>query len=337
MKAVKVEKKDAEKTMKMLKSMGLFDYSHEFRAEKNFLILPVLPAKGIRQGKGIRIVEARLKKRQRKPSNLYEALEGRLTQKELAIAPRAFDTVGDIAIIEIPEELAKKEKLIGRALLALNRHIKVVAKKAGAHTGVYRTQKLKVIAGEKRKETVCRENNVFLKLNAETCFFSPRLSAERKRVADLVKANEDVLVMFSGVAPYCCVIARNSPVREVYGVEINPIAHKYALENAKLNKLNNVKLFCGDVREIAPKLGLKFDRIIMPLPKDAGRFLDVAKLAAKEKAVVHFYEILDTRDFPGKCMEQIRKYFPRAKLLKAVKAGDYAPGMIRGCVDFRAG
>ncbi len=335
MKAVKVDKQKAQPVIEMLKGRGLFDYSHEMKVMPDYLVLPVISAKGIKHDKGMQIIEARLKKRERKPSNLYEALQGKLTPSELALLPRAFDTIGDIAIIDVPEKLAGKEAFIGKALLGLNRHIKVVAKKVGAHSGVYRTQKLKIIAGEKRKETVCRENNVLLKLDAEKCYFSPRLSTERRRVAGLVKPNEDVLVMFSGVAPYNCVIAKNTNAKSVYGVEINPTAHKYAIENVKLNKLQNVHLFCGDVRKIAPSLGMKFDRIIMPLPKDAGNFLDIAKQAAKEKAVVHFYEILDIKDFPQKCMEEIRSYFPKAKLLKAVKAGDYAPGMIRGCVDFR--
>ena len=42
----------------------------------------------------------------------------------------------------------------------------------------------------------------------EDCYFSARLSTERKRVADLVKAGENVLVMFSGVEPYVAVIAK---------------------------------------------------------------------------------------------------------------------------------
>lgn len=330
MKAVRVEKKDAQKTMDMLKSKGLFDYSHEIRFGKGHLLIPVISVKGL---KGV--VEARLKKKQRQPNNLAEALEGKLTPKEMELAPRAFDVLGDIAIIEVDKRLAKKEKMIAKTLLSLNKYLKVVAKKAGIHSGVYRTQKLKILAGEKRKETICRENNVLLRLNAETCYFSPRLSTERMRVAKQVNEGESVLVMFSGVAPYPCVIAKNSPAKEVYCVEINPDAHRYALENVKLNKLSNVRVFCGDVREIVPKLGLKFDRIVMPLPKSAADFLDVAVMAAKPNAVVHIYEILNIADFPAETMKRVKAHFPNAKMLDAVKCGAYGPGIIRGCVDFR--
>ncbi|MDI6738449.1 MAG: class I SAM-dependent methyltransferase family protein [Nanoarchaeota archaeon] len=332
MKAVKVPKKDAEKTMQMLKEKGLFDSSLAMKIKKGHIVIPVNSVKGL---KGLEIVDARLKKRELKPRNLHDALSGKLSKREIAIAPRAFDNVGDIAIVEMPPSLVKREALIGKALLSLNRHIKVVAKKAGVHSGVFRTQKLKVIAGQKRKETVCRENNVFLKLNAETCYFSPRLSTERKKIADLVKPGEDVLVMFSGVGPYNCVIAKNTAAKEVYGIEINPDAHKYALDNVKLNKLSNVKLFCGDVRKIVPKLGKKFDRIIMPLPKSASDFLDVAKEAAKPSAVVHIYEILNQDEFPAETMKRVKAHFPKAVLLNAVQCGTYGPGIIRGRVDFK--
>jgi hypothetical protein len=36
------------------------------------------------------------------------------------------------------------------------------------------------------------------------------LSTERKRISELVKPGEKVLVMFSGAAPYVCVIAKKT-------------------------------------------------------------------------------------------------------------------------------
>ncbi|MFH1065746.1 MAG: class I SAM-dependent methyltransferase family protein [Nanoarchaeota archaeon] len=335
MKAVKTGIKDAQKAILMLKDKGLFDFTHEAKVSKDSIVIPVSSVKGIGSIKWLKVVEVMLKKRNLKPRTLIEALQGKLTPAELKIAPRAFDVLGDIAILEIPPALVKKEKIIANALLEVNRHIHVVVKKAGIHEGVFRTQKMDVIGGENRKESVCRENNVNIKVNVEDCYFSTRLSTERKRVADPVKAGEVVLVMFSGVGPYVAVIAKNTSAKEVYGVEINPAAHKYALENMKANKITNAKLFCGDAAKIVPSLGLKFDRILMPLPKDAGLFLDVALSAAKPNAVIHFYEITDEATFPKKTFDEIKKKCPAAVLLKAVLCGAYAPGMIRGCVDFR--
>ena len=69
--------------------------------------------------------------------------------------------------------------------------------------------------------------------------------------------------MFSGSGVYPVVISKNTKAKEIYGIEINPIAHKYAEENIKLNKLKNIKLFCGDVKKTIPKLNRKFDRIFL--------------------------------------------------------------------------
>ncbi|MBD3310389.1 methyltransferase domain-containing protein [Candidatus Woesearchaeota archaeon] len=277
------------------------------------------------------------KKNINKPLNLKQALKGKLPPKKVEKSVRSFDTVGDIAIIEIPEELRDKEKLIGKTLLGLHKNIKVVCRKAGVHQGPFRTQKLKIIAGARRKETEYKETNVRLKLNVEKCYFSPRLSTERKRVMEQVKDKEDVMIMFSGVGPYVCVIAKNRSPKKVVGVEINPVAHNYAEENARINKLDNVELHQGDVREVVPKLG-KFDRIAMPLPRSAEDFLDTALKAAKKGAVIHFYDFLHIDKF-YEAKEKIKKACKSAKkqcrILRTVKCGQFGPRIYRICVDFR--
>ena len=231
---------------------------------------------------------------------LREALKDKLNEKELSILKTGFDTIGSIAIIEIPPELVKKEKAIANELIGIHKNIVTVAKKVGIHSGEFRLQKLKVIAGKKTKETEYKENNVRLLLNVEKVYFSPRLSTERKRIMEKVKPGETVLVMFSGCGPYVCVIAKNTKAKEVYGVEINPIAHEYAEKNLLLNKIRNARLFLGDVRKIIPKLKKKFDRILMPLPKGAENFLDVALRAGKKGTIIHFYDFEHENDIPGK-------------------------------------
>ncbi|MHA1440538.1 MAG: hypothetical protein ACTSPK_01580, partial [Candidatus Heimdallarchaeota archaeon] len=52
-----------------------------------------------------------------KPKSHIEVLAEEFSDKELEIAPRSFDTIGDIVIIEIPEELHDKRIKIGQALL----------------------------------------------------------------------------------------------------------------------------------------------------------------------------------------------------------------------------
>lgn len=185
---------------------------------------------------------------------LRARLQSELTQKELAKAKTAYDLIGNIAILEIPPELEKKERLIAKTLLESNKNIKTVVKKAGIHEGIFRTQKMKNLAGEKTTETIHKENNVQLKLDIEKVYFSPRLATERKRIMEQVKPAEEILIMFSGCAPYPCVISKNTKARTVFGIEINPFGHAYGLENVKLNKLYNVVLIGEDVRLAVPNI-----------------------------------------------------------------------------------
>ncbi len=266
---------------------------------------------------------------------IKEALKGKLTEKQISLVPKSFDVVGDILIFsDFPEELKKKEKIIGETILQLMKNIKVVCKKTKIHSGVFRTKKVKIMAGERRKTTTHKENNVRVNLNVETCYFSPRLSNERLRIVNLVKKGESVLVMFSGVGIYPSVISKNTLAKEIFGVEINPFAHKFAEENLKLNKIGNVKLFLGDVKKIVPKLKKKFDRIVMPLPKSAEEFLDVALKSAKKGTIVHFYDFLFEEDF-NKAVDKIKTYCKKCKILDVVKCGQYSPRKYRICVDFK--
>ena len=271
--------------------------------------------------------------------NLKFYLKDKLSEKELKLMPTSFDVVGDILIFsEFPKELSKKEKRIGKVILETYPHIKTVLKKTKKYSGKFRTPKLKIIAGEKRKETTHKENNVFIKLDVGEVYFSARMSSERKRIADLIKPNESVLVMFSGAAPYPLVIANNTKCREVYGIEINPTAHKYALENIKKNKLENkIKLFLGDVIKVMPKINKKFDRILMPLPKGAESFLGLTLKYIKKNGTVHFYDFLHEGEFET-AHEKIKKACIKSKkkfkILNTVKCGQYSPGFYRVCVDF---
>jgi tRNA (guanine37-N1)-methyltransferase len=269
---------------------------------------------------------------------LKQALWKKLSKKERDHFTTAFDIVGDIIIIEIKKELKKKVKLIGKTLLSMHSNVNVVCMKQGGHIGKFRTQKLKVIAGEKRKETTYIEHGVRLDLDVENCYFSPRLSTERKRIYSQIKKGEKVMVMFSGVGPYPIVISKNTLAKEAYGIEANPIAHKYAEINVKKNKVGNVILFKGDVRKVIPEIKMKFDRIVMPLPKGAEKYLDVALKIAKKGTIMHIY-CFEHADKIEEGVKSIEKEFKKAKrrfkLIRTVRCGQQGPRIYRICVDVK--
>ena len=280
--------------------------------------------------------------------DLKELLRKKLSEKELEAMPRAFDVIGSIAIIDVPSELAKKEKIIAQMMLKEHKNIKTVLKKAGNISGRLRTRKLKWILGEKTKETIHNENGCRFKLNVETCYFSPRMSNDRLEVAKQVKPDENVLVMFGGVAPYAIVIAKNSKAKKVYSVEINKTASRYAKENVRLNKLGNVEIIQGDVKRIIPKLrkkGIRFDRIMMARAQLKEDFLKEALSVARKGCIIHFHDFLFEENIPEialkKISDAVEKFSKQRgvriesyKLLRWKKAGDIAPRKYRIRVDF---
>ncbi len=339
MKGLKVPLKDAQKVKDRLAENGLLRRGKLPVKEVNFIIFPIKNLQELNEKlRGYEVVEKQFKDK-KKPGKLRDYVLKDLTEKEKAILKTSFDVVGSIAILEVPEGLGKKQKSLAEILLKLHPRIKTVLKKEGGHTGVFRKQKMKLLAGEDSRETIHKENKVRIKVNVETVYFSARLSGERKRIAGLVKKGEKVLVMFSGAGPYVCAIAKNSQAKEIVGVEINPEGHRYAMENLLLNKIKNARLYLGDVKKVVPTLKEKFDRIVMPLPKTAGEFLPTALSASKKGTIIHFYEFLEEKDIPGKAVEKIEKACEKEKMkckVKSwVKCGQQSPRVWRVCVDFK--
>jgi tRNA (guanine37-N1)-methyltransferase len=337
---LKVPLKHAEKWKNLLLEEELFDKTHYYLKDEKDIYFPILK-KFDAKSKKVSFVDKDFPKSVLK-GTLKENLSNSLTKEELAFVKTAHDTIGNIAILEIPKDLEKREKIIAETLLKVNPQIKTVLKKADIHGGVYRTQKMQYLAGVETKETLYKENNVILKLDVERVYFSVRLSNERKRIMQLVKPGEDILVMFSGCAPYPIVLAKNTQARHITGIEINPDGHKYGMENLSLNKIKNVILLCGDVHDIIPMLrettkDLSYDRIIMPLPKTADEFLGDALLVARKGTIIHFYDFLEIGKFDDavkKIDAVCKKRKIEYKVHDIVKCGQHAPYVFRICVDF---
>lgn len=268
---------------------------------------------------------------------LKEFLRDKFTDVELDKLVQGFDVVGDIAITKVPPELSQHQRLIGETILASNKRIRVVAKRDGICQGPFRTAPLSVIAGENRLETIHVEHGIKLLVNPSLVYFSVRSGTERKRIAGLVEPGEDVLVMFSGIAPYPLHIARQNIADFIVGVEFNPYAHEFGLRNIELNKGSAlIDLVQGEVRLQVPQLQQKFDRIIMAAPASSAAYLDVALDALHPNGTIHYYDFQpkDSYDQSIHAIEQACRSAGR-KLLgtAAVKCGHTSPGINRVCVD----
>lgn len=281
----------------------------------------------------------------KRPRNLKEFLKDKLSEEELKLVPSSYEIIGSregaVAIVEIPEELEGKKESIAKGIMEIHKNVKTVLRKASGRKGELRLREFEVIAGDANTEVVHKEHGYVLKLDPRRVYFSPREATERQRIASQVKAGEKVLVMFSGVAPYCIAIAKGQKgVEKVYGVELNEIAHEYAKENVRINKLGHkIVLIKGDVREVCPKLKEKFDRIVMPLPLGAEGFLEIAMGCLKPGGTIHFYNWGDEENPYSNALEIIekscKKLNKKFKILNKRKVAAYAPKKWKVCVDFR--
>jgi len=270
--------------------------------------------------------------------SIDDLLKSKLTKKQISLLPRSQEMVGSIMILEIPEELKGKEKEIAEAYMQLNKHITTVVKKDKVHSGIYRTRTVKYLAGQRTKETIHQENGIKIKLHLEKTYFSARSANERLRLAKQVKKGEEILVMFSGASPFPLVLSKNSPAKNIVGIELNPLAHQYALENIQMNNLKNIVVYEGDVLRIMPKLRRKFDRIAMPLPKTGEQFLGLALKKSKPGTIIHLYDFLSEEEFAKqrKVIQDISKSeFHKINIIRTVKCGQFSPKVFRVCFDIK--
>lgn len=270
---------------------------------------------------------------------LKELLAGALDDNALRQLVGAYDVVGDIAVILVPQGLIIHEQRIAEAILAANRRIKVVAKRDGNYGGEYRTIPLKILAGERRLETEVREFGVRLRLHPAQVYYSVRSGNERRRIASLVHPGERILVLFSGVAPYPLILSRYSSAAAIVGIEKNPLAHRFAEENLRLNRgTSNIKLYCGDVHEVMPALGEHFHRLLMPLPTQAAEYLHEAMAVLRPGGTLHFYALCRQKEF-ARSLETVAAAAraARRQVIDAmvVRCGHCGPRTYRICIDAR--
>ena len=225
------------------------------------------------------------------PHMLKQVLGSILTPEETAQVYSAFDHIGDIVIIKIPDELMPKKTLIAGAILANVKTARAVFAQVSAVKGDFRVRDLEFIAGENRTVTEYKEHACRFKVDVARTYFSPRLSTERLRIAGMVGDNETIVNMFAGVGTYSVVIAKTNKTCKIYSIDSNSAASEFDKINAKLNKVQDrVVSICGDAAEVIKgQIAGQADRVLMPLPERAKEFVDSAVLALKEKGVVHYF------------------------------------------------
>jgi len=280
-KAIKVDLKNFNKTLNLLKQKGILNTKLKIIKGEEFAFIPIIDTIN-----DYEIYEMDFEAYKKVKD--YKGLVN-IPKDLMKLLPTSYDRIGEVIILKLPEELYPYAETIGNALLNFHKNMKTVAIDLGVK-GELRVRQLKIISGN-GFFTIHKENGIRIAVNPADVYFSPRLSGERKRVMDKVYNGEIIIDMFCGAGPFSILIAKNKNV-DIYAIDKNPSAIEYLKMSIKLNKINNIRPILGNVMDVMEELPFA-DRIIMDLPFYSINFIDLALRRSKRGTIIHLYIITD--------------------------------------------
>ncbi|MFW9843584.1 MAG: class I SAM-dependent methyltransferase family protein [Candidatus Thorarchaeota archaeon] len=307
---VSVPVKDGETIRKLLLTFEILDSSYKVISEDKKLYFPIKSEitesqlASLNSAVPVDIGSRRFDTIPQSPRTLVEALEGKLPSEKLALLPRAYDLIGDIAVLEIPDEISSFSGLIGEVFHDIHSNFKTVLAKKGAVSGTTRVREYILLAGEDRTKTVHTEYGCRLAVDVAKAYFSPRLLEEHNRIAQLVQTGDIVVDMFCGVGPFAIHIAKKTAAK-VIAIDINQSAIDLLCESIGLNKLVGTILpVVADAHEYVKTNELCVDRVIMNHPSGASDFVGDACSILKPGGTLHYYDFIGG-DSPEDTLKEI--------------------------------
>jgi tRNA (guanine37-N1)-methyltransferase len=213
--------------------------------------------------------------------------------------PRAFDIVGDIVLVRLPKTLVPYKHEVGAALLSFVSGARVVAVDSGVH-GESRIRDLEVVAGRGPLATFHRENGLSFKVDLEKAYFSPRLAGEHDRVCTASRDGEKLLDLFCGIGPFSLTVLNRFPGSAAVGVDSNPGAIELMRENAeRFGVLNRLECRMEDANDFLSG-SEEFDRVVMNLPREGYKYLNLVGRHVKSPGWLHFYGLVPKEEVVSK-------------------------------------
>ncbi len=318
---LRVRREEASRALELLKRAGLLDRSFEPGREGDFVFFPLARHPGPSELRALKTklssAEVQLTdvKPRERPTTLLDILSRSIPRELLEEAPRSFDVIGDIAVVELRPGLWPYRRAVGEAIMTLHKRVRLVLAKGGPVSGPFRLRELVPIAGSGPTETAHREHGCVFKLDVARVYFSPRLSYEHARVASQAREGEVVVDMFAGVGPFAILMAKRAPRLLAFAIDINSVAFHYLALNVRANKvMGRVVPVLADARRAAEgALEGVADRVIMNLPERAREFLDAACRALRpEGGVLHFYTFAGAPEPEREALEALRAEVEKA-------------------------
>ncbi len=188
-----------------------------------------------------------------------------LTHEQLEMLPSSFQRLGHIVILRLHKELYSHQKIIGEAALTCVPGTKTACLNTGKIDSEFRQPKVEYLSGENHLEVDHHEHGCIFRFDVSKLMWSMGNMNERKRMYEMVQANEVVVDFFAGIGYWSIPIAKHTKAKHVYSIDANPDSIESLRVNKKLNKISEKKMTIipGKCEEVAPSLGRIADRIIL--------------------------------------------------------------------------
>lgn len=274
----------------------------------------------------------------KKRKGFRKLLEGlNIPKKKQAYLPKGFQRIGHIVILNLKPQLRDFSKPMAKLILNSYPYVKTVCTSGGV-SGEFREPKAEWLAGDKKTETLHKENNCIFKLDVRKIMFSKGNLAERARVPRLLSPEEVVADLFAGIGYFSIPIAKLAKPKKVFSIEKNPVSFHYLKENIRLNRVqDSITPILGDCRKV--RMGNVADRVIMGYLPRTYLYLPAAFAALKPKGgIIHYHDTFTEKELWERPIEILEAHAFRAGYsLKAIThksiVKEYAPRVYHVVID----
>ncbi len=241
----------------------------------------------------------------------------------LFLVTRYFEQTNSASITFVIKEYKDKLKEVASDLMKELPIIKSISYTINDQkTSLVITDRIKMIEGQPWIKSSFKELDIKVSPDAFHQLNTVQMEHMYDYVIENIELNKSTVVfdLYSGIGITSLILAQKS--LKVYGIDYSKASIKDAYENAKINKIDNVKFITGHVEKEMPKLiksGIKPDLIIMDPPrKGLNKSIIDSILMVKPKHIVY---ISCNPSTLGKNLKDLLKLYN----IKSIKPVDMFP------------